>query len=109
MAHGKWLVNPAGVGTSLALEDVTVTLLSNGYPQADKLTAQAAGLPDGIDYTVYTATQTGGPTVPANSIAIVPKSLVGTTSAANCYVLYTATTTAPPSVSVSTTDSSKCN
>jgi MSHA pilin protein MshA len=108
MAHGKWLANPS-MGSSLAVEDVTITLLSNGYPSALKTTAQAAGLPDGTDYTVYTATVTGGPTVPANSIVLVPNSLVGTTNAANCFVTYTATTTAPPSVSVSTTDPNKCN
>ena len=107
MAHGKWLANPSQVGTSLTVEDVTMTILSNGYPSAINTTALAAGLA-AADYQVYTATVTGGPTVPANSIAIVPISLVGTPNAANCFVTYTATTTAPPTVTV-TGSANNCN
>jgi MSHA pilin protein MshA len=107
MAHGKWLANPSGVGTSLTVEDVTLTLLSNGYPSAINTTALAAGLA-ATDYHVYTATVTGGPTVPANSIAVVPISLFGTANAANCFVTYTATTTAPPTATV-TGSADNCN
>lgn len=111
MAHGKWLVNPAGVGTSLAMEDVTVTLLANGYPSAIGTTAQAAGLTND-DYQVYLAGTSGTnqPTVPANSIAIVPRSLVGTANAANCYITYTVTATTVPSTALpNTATAANCN
>lgn len=103
MAHGKWLANPS-TGTSLAMEDVTVTLLSNGYPDALKTTAQAAGLNTG-DYTVYTSTDSGTnvPVPTAGTINIVPASIVGTAAAKDCYVSYTASTTAPPVVKLSAT------
>lgn len=100
MAHAKFLANPS-MGTSLAMEDVTVTLLTNGYPSAIDTTARAAGLTDS-DYTVYPAKTKGTnlPTVPDGSIGIVPVSLVGTASATNCWVEYAATATAPPVVTV---------
>lgn len=109
MAHGKWLANPSQVGTSLTVEDVQMTILSNGYPSAIDSTALAAGLA-ATDYQVFAAGTSGTnqPTVPANSIAIVPISLVGTASAANCFVTYTATTTAPPTVTV-TGSANNCN
>jgi len=101
MAHGKFLVDPTvAKALSVTVEGTTMTLTSNGYPQADTNIATAAGLPDSVDYKVYTATVADGPTVPANSIAIVPISLVGTTNAANCFITYTATTTAPPAVAL---------
>lgn len=109
MAHGKYLVDPAvAKALSVTVEGTTMTLLSNGYPQADAKVAEAAGMTDGADYKVYTATVTGGPTVPASSIALVPNSLVGTTNAANCFVTYTATATAVPTVTVTGT-AANCN
>jgi MSHA pilin protein MshA len=107
MAHGKWLANPSGVGTSLQMEDVSVTLLANGYPSAAENTALAAGLA-AADYHIYTATVDGGPAVPENGIAIVPISLFNTPNAANCFVTYTATATAPPAVAVTGT-ADNCN
>ena len=100
MAHGKWLANPTA-GTTLTMEDVTVTMLSNGYPQADKNTALAAGL-NASDYTVYTSTDSGTnvPVPAAGSINVVPASIVGTATATKCFVTYTASTTAPPSASL---------
>lgn len=99
MAHGKFLVDPTvAKNLKVTVEGTEMILLSNGYPQADQATATAAGLPDNVDYQVYTATATGGPTVPANSIAIVPKSLVGTTNATKCFITYTVTSSTTPSV-----------
>ncbi len=111
MARGKFLVDPTvAKALKLTVEGTEMTLLANGYPQADKLTAEAAGLKDGTDYTVYTATVTGGPTVPSNSIALVPNSLVGTTNAGNCFVTYTVTSTTAPVVQLaSTATAANCN
>jgi MSHA pilin protein MshA len=109
MAHGKFLVDPTiAKALKLTVEGTDITLLSNGYPQADKATAEAAGMKDGIDYTVITAGASGGPSVTAGSIALIPNSLVGTANAANCYVMYTATTSAPPTVTVTGT-AANCN
>lgn len=98
MAHGKWLANPS-MGTSLAVEDVTVTLTSNGYPDAVKTTAQAAGLNAG-DYAVYDSTDSGTnvPVPTAGTLYIVPGSIAGSASAKDCYLIYTASTTAPPTI-----------
>ncbi|WP_440963242.1 type II secretion system protein [Massilia sp. GER05] len=111
MARGKFLVDPSvAKALKLTVEGTEMTLLANGYPQADKATAEAAGLKDGTDYTVYTATVTGGPTVPGNSIALVPNSLVGTTNAGNCFVTYTVTSTTAPVVQLaSTATAANCN
>lgn len=108
MAHAKFLANPS-MGTSLAMEDVTVTLLTNGYPSALASTARAAGLA-AAHYTVYDASTNGTnqPTVPAGSIGIVPISLVGTASATNCWVEYAVTATTPPVVTVHGT-AATCN
>jgi len=101
MVHGKYLVSPATFASSpLPFEGVNVAVTTNGYPtaSADGIMV-AAGLTTN-DYTVYTAGQTGAniPTVPANGIALVPNSLVGTTAATTCFVSYAlaAPTTAAP-------------
>lgn len=111
MGHGKWLANASGTPlTSYTAEGFTVALTSNGYPSAATTTSDAAGLTS-ADYRVYPAGTSGTnlPTVPANSIGIVPISIVGTASASTCFVTYTATTTAPPTVAVSTTNPDSCN
>ena len=99
MAHGKWLVNPTI--TSVPMEDQTVALTTNGYPTAAAATAVAAGLSAG-DYTVYTSSDSGTnvPVPSAGSINIVPASIVGTTAATNCFLTYTASTTAPPTITL---------
>jgi MSHA pilin protein MshA len=111
MAHGKFLTNTTATPvTTVAMEDVTVTLNANGYPVADATTARAAGVVDGTDYRVYTAGGNGTPPVLANQVVVGPLSLVGTTNAANCYVTYTAPVTAntPPTVVVTGT-ADTCN
>jgi MSHA pilin protein MshA len=98
MAHGKWLANPTL--TQVAMEDQTVALTTNGYPTAAQATALAAGL-TAADYRVFTAHSADtDPPVADNSISIVPMSIVGTTSAPNCYVSYTVTNTTVPNVVV---------
>ena len=98
MAHGKWLVNPTL--TSVAMEDRSVNLTTNGYPTAAEATALAAGL-TADDDRVFTAHNADtDPPVDDNSISIVPMSIVGTTSAPNCYVSYTVTDTTVPTVRV---------
>jgi len=114
MAHGKWLVNPTI--TTVAMEDQSVTLTTNGYPDALKTTALAAGLSAG-DYTVYTSTDSGTnvPVPSAGSINIVPASLVGTAAAKTCFIVYTASTTAPPTIALgkdasnNVTSAASCN
>jgi MSHA pilin protein MshA len=106
MAHGKWLANPTL--TSVPMEDQTVALTTNGYPTAAEATALAAGLM-AADYRVYTAHSADtDPPVADNSISIVPISIVGTTSAPNCYVSYTVTNTTVPAVQVHAT-ADACN
>ena len=105
MAHGKWLANTSSTPlSSFNAEGVTVSLTSNGYPTAAQTTADAAGLTNS-DYQVYLpgSTGTNQPSPDGNSIAIVPKSLVGTTNATKCYLLYTVTTTTAPSISLPST------
>jgi len=105
MTHGKYLVAPAATVT---VEGTAVTMnRTSGYPsvvgatQAGNLAA-AAGL-SLADYTVYV---TGGsatrPAVAANQFAVVPNSIVNTTTAAKCFVLYTASTVlnTPPVITV---------
>jgi MSHA pilin protein MshA len=111
MAHGKFLANTTATPpTTIAMEDVTVALNANGYPTAAAATLRAAGIVDGTDYRVYTAAADGTPPVGANAIVVGPLSLVGTANAANCYVTYTAPTTAntPPTVVVTGT-ADNCN
>jgi MSHA pilin protein MshA len=106
MAHGKFLVTTGTPPTKLALEDVTINLTANGYPSADATTPLAAGLA-AADYTVYTAHSVAtDPPVASGAISIVPKSIAGTSTAATCYVSYAASDTAPPTVSVVSTN---CN
>ena len=113
MAHAKFLVDPTvAKALSVTVEGTTMGLTSNGYPNADANVVTAAGLVDGTDYKVFFANTSGTnqPTVTANQIAIVPIGLVGTANAANCYITYTTTTTAPPSVVVpSTATAANCN
>jgi MSHA pilin protein MshA len=92
MVHGKYLVSPATFATSpQAFEGVNVAVTTNGYPTADANGIMvAAGLTTN-DYTVYTTAQNGGanvPVVPADGIALVPNSLVGTAAATTCFVSY---------------------
>jgi MSHA pilin protein MshA len=106
MTHGKYLVAPADTvpveGTNVAMNR------TSGYPAIDndaRITAlaTAAGLTT-ADYTFF-ATGNGAnrPTVAAGQMAVVPNSIAGTASAATCFVLYSAATTAntAPTVAVS--------
>jgi MSHA pilin protein MshA len=105
MTHGKYLVAPGG---TIKVEGTDVTMnTTSGYPavtsqaQADALAA-AAGL-SSADYAVYvTGSGSNQPTVAAGQFAIVPSSIVGTTTAAKCFVLYTAATAlnTAPTISV---------
>jgi MSHA pilin protein MshA len=111
MAHAKWLVNPASVvSNKLNVEGQDITMLANGYPAADSGTALAAGLA-ATDYTVFTAaTGTNPPTVPADSMVIVPTSIVGTTSATKCFIVYTVTASTAPVVALnSEATAANCN
>jgi MSHA pilin protein MshA len=105
MTHGKYLVAPSATvkveGTSVAMN------ATSGYPavtsqtDADALAA-AAGL-SSADYTVYvTGSGDNQPTVADGQFAVVPNSIVGTTTAAKCFVLYKASTAlnTPPTITV---------
>jgi MSHA pilin protein MshA len=97
MTHGKYLVAPAA---TVKVEGTSVTMnTTSGYPstasqtEADALAA-AAGLST-ADYKVYvTGSGTNQPTVIDGQFAVVPNSIVGTKTAAKCFVLYTSSTTA---------------
>lgn len=112
MAHGKFLANPTvAQNLNVMMEDQQISLTANGYPTAVQATAFAAGLA-AADYQVFAAGTSGAnqPTVAANQIAIVPAGLVGSANAANCYLTYTTSTTAPPTIVIpSTVTAATCN
>ncbi|QNA88881.1 type II secretion system protein [Massilia sp. Dwa41.01b] len=111
MIHGKVLVSPTAMtGGNVTVEGVVVPMDTTGsqYPTASAKLAEAAGL-GAADYTIYTKDSPAGTGVPsisgANQFALVPNSLVGTTAATTCYVLYTAAlgaNTAPTATLVGT-------
>jgi MSHA pilin protein MshA len=118
MAHGKYLTNTSPTAlTTLVVEGATISYATSasdtGYPKADNGLAAAAGL--GSDYTVVTGPAAGGagsksPTVAANAIAIVPNSIVGTTTAEKCFVTYAEPTAKgqAPTLSMGTSTPSEC-
>jgi MSHA pilin protein MshA len=112
MAHGRFLSDATGTPpTSMNIEGTTVNFSAltdgtkTGYPKAETGFATAAGLGD--DYSAIVGPVTGGagtkkPNVPANAVAIVPKSIVDTATAEKCFVLYTEPTAknTPPTIAV---------
>lgn len=101
MVHGKFLVAGAG---NVTMEGVIVAQ-AFGYPDAAATTMAAAGI-TAADYVIHTTTvATLTPTIAANQIVAIPKSVDGTTKGATCYVSYTATTvaTTPPTIAATTT------
>jgi MSHA pilin protein MshA len=106
MVHGKYLVSPASFATSpQPFEGVNVAVSTNGYPTADAAGIMVAAGLTANDYTVFTAGQTGThvPAVPANGVAFVPNSLVGTTAATTCFVSYSLAPNSVPTVAATTT------
>ena len=109
MTHGKFLVAPAtAANPNIMVEGTAVRMnLTSGYPSTANLAqatalATAAGL-SSADYRVYAAgSGANQPTVVAGQFAVVPNSIVGTATAAKCFVLYTSSTTAntPPTITV---------
>lgn len=111
MAHGKWLASPtvASAG-NVTVEDVTINFQTNGYPKAESATALAAGL-GASDYKTYVKGDAGNPVTAlvADQLAVVPASL-SAASAAKCYIIYEATASAPPTVTVpATATADNCN
>jgi MSHA pilin protein MshA len=92
MAHGKFLISG---GSSVTAEDKTIAL-TNGYPTANTAFTDAVGLnsndftvtPNATSTAVAANTTTNTPAIPANSIVVVPASVVGTATALNCFVYY---------------------
>ena len=114
MTHGRSLANTSGTplstvdleGTSVAMDTTT------GYPTATAGLAAAAGIAasDYLILTSGTATATQ-PAVPADSIVIVPNTVVGTPAALKCNVVYTAGTTAKsptPAITVTAKSGDDC-
>ena len=96
MTHGKFLLARA---ENIPVEGVNVPMnLASGYPSVNNAAqAQALANASGLtaaDYTVFVegAADANRPAVAANQLAIVPNSIVGTPTAATCYVMYTAAT-----------------
>ncbi|MGX4640244.1 type II secretion system protein [Massilia sp. SYSU DXS3249] len=94
MTHGRFLLARA---ENIAVEGINVPMnLASGYPSVSNATqAQALADASGLttsDYTVFVegAADANRPAVAANQLAIVPNSIVGTPTAATCYVMYTA-------------------
>ena len=101
-AHGSWLINPAN---DPVFEGQAVPMV-NGYPQAVQAFLTAAGIPvNSPDYQVYIGSAAGNgantPAIGAGAVSIVPRSVVGTATAVNCFVSYTQTAAAntPPVIS----------
>jgi MSHA pilin protein MshA len=107
MVHGKYLVSPASFATSpQPFEGVNVAVSTNGYPTADAAGIMVAAGLTANDYTIFTTAQNGGarvPAVPANGVAFVPNSLVGTAAATTCFVSYSLAPNSVPTVSATTT------
>jgi MSHA pilin protein MshA len=109
MAHGRYLTNTTGTAlTAMTIEGTPISFVTavanTGYPKAEDALATAAGL--GNDYKAYTTAAANvdntPKNVPANTIAIVPNTIVGTASAEKCYVMYTepAALNTPPAIKV---------
>jgi MSHA pilin protein MshA len=111
MAHAKYLVDPTvAAAGKLVVENTTLTLTATGYPQADTTVADAAGLPDKVDYRVLTkATATGAndPVPTATQITLVPVSIYNMPTATKCFITYDSGTT-PPTVTA-TGSATACN
>jgi MSHA pilin protein MshA len=108
MAHGRYLANSTTgtVLTDMNLEGTTISFATKvsgtGYPKANDALATAAGL-TGSDYLILStkaAATATAPEVPDNSVVAVPNSVAGTSSAVNCYVIYTEPTAknSPPTI-----------
>lgn len=99
IAHGKWLVNPAGASP---IEGVTVTYV-NGYPNAASIAPLAGIL--AADYNIVTGAAAlvaaTNPTLLAGEVSVAPvKSSTGST----CYVKYIeAAANAAPTITAVTT------
>ena len=92
-AHGQWLINPSITTSNFEGFNVSFNT-TTGYPVVNNEFLGAAGITT-ADYTLYTdpAGGTNIPTAPANGVAIVPNSVVGSPKALTCVVRYT-----PPTV-----------
>ncbi|WP_363503786.1 type II secretion system protein [Burkholderia sp. LMU1-1-1.1] len=93
LAHGQFLINPASVVNGIMSMEGADVAMVNGYPAATSI-AVAAGLSNS-DYTILpagTASTDNNPTVPANSVAIIPNSVANTPTGATCFVIYTQST-----------------
>ena len=104
IAHGRALVSPLDVSAGkMTLEGTQIDVTANGYPKALASGIAAAATIDAADYVSYTTTAATTPTVPANGIVFVPKSIDGTAAAKKCFISYAidpATTTAAPVLAV---------
>ncbi|QBE66667.1 type II secretion system protein [Pseudoduganella lutea] len=96
LGRGQFLVKG---GTTYAAENTTVGI-ENGYPAASTAFITAAGLNE--DFVVVnpgnSTAGTTGPVTSSTEIAVVPKSVQGTATAATCFIKYTAATTSAPPV-----------
>jgi MSHA pilin protein MshA len=89
--HGQFLMNPTRPAADYSYEN-TIVAVVNGYPAADQNTATAAGLPNGVDYTVTVGADPGNanrPQTVAGQMVIQPNSVAGSTAGVSCYLMYT--------------------
>jgi MSHA pilin protein MshA len=95
MAHGSWLVAAVPPAT-VTYEGSAINMNAlSGYPTANQNLANAAGLAN--DYTVIlesAAATANSPATAANQIAIIPRSVAGTTKGLTCFFYYTGATAA---------------
>lgn len=92
IVHGKIVVNPGVVTATntMPIEGINVSV-ANGYPAAAEGGIMAAAGLTTTDYTPYTeGSGAKRPTVGPGAIALVPASIVNTTTAETCFVTYTA-------------------
>lgn len=97
MARGKFLANATGVAMpTLTVEGAVVTYTTSavtGYPIGDAGFSQAAGLNDDYEILVGPVANTANnPSVLANEIVVIPRSVAGTPTGLTCFVRYSAPT-----------------
>lgn len=98
MIHGKYLITTPSP-TSVTVEGIAVplaTTIVSGYPKADPLFINAAGM-TADDYAIIgpgTAASANSPQTTATQVAVIPKSVAGSPGGLSCYMMYTEPTAA---------------
>jgi MSHA pilin protein MshA len=102
MIHGQSLITPTA--TTFTGEGNAIGVV-NGYPAATTGFTTGAGI-TANDYQIIASVTGAGattsvPTIPANSVVVIPVSIAGTPSGLTCFLMYTqAATGAQPTITL---------